>query len=97
MLVKVPGHSTFWDIAGAADHGRDPLPCVDGSVEHNGGLALAGFAPKVNAGDGIPLQRISSRDHLRLARVLGVEVVKELQVLAVLVIRVEPRSIGGTG
>lgn len=97
MLVKTPGNILFWGIAGAAHHGRDPLPRVDGSVEHNGGLALAGLAPEVNAGDSIALQRISSRDHFGLVQVLGMEIIKELQVFAVLVIRVEPRSIGGAG
>jgi hypothetical protein len=66
-------------------------------VEHNSGLALARLAPKVDAGYSIPLQRISSRDHFRLVRVLGMEILKELQVFTVLVIRVEPRSIGGAG
>ena len=66
-------------------------------MKHNGGFPLAGFAPEVNAGDGISFQRISSRDYLRLVWVLGMEIVEELQVFAVLVVRVEPRSIGGPG
>lgn len=77
------------------DHGSDLLARVDGAVQHNGGLlALAGAAPEVDAGDGVALQRLARRHDLGVAGVLGRQVVDELQVVIVGVVRVEPRRVG---
>lgn len=54
------------------NHGRDPLPCVDRTVEDNGRLdSLAGTSPEVDACDGISVQRLPGRHDFRLRRILS--------------------------
>lgn len=81
----------------ATHHGRDPLPSVDGPVEHNSGLALALAAPEVNASDGIPVERLARSDNLSLVGELALQVVQVLQVVLVAMVRLEPCRVGRSG
>ena len=79
------------------DHGGDPFPSVHRSVNDNGWLgALAGASVKVYPGDGSTLERVSRRHDLGIVRMRGHEVSKELQMVGICMVRVEPRQVRST-
>lgn len=58
----VIGHEVICDIL--VDHGRDPLPRMDGAVEDDGGLdTFARAAPEMDARDGPSVEGIPRADN----------------------------------
>jgi hypothetical protein len=72
-------------------HGRDPLPCVDVSMNDYSGLrALATTAPDVDACQCSSLNRGTDSENLRLASVTGLQVLEELYMVGIWVVGSEP-------
>lgn len=66
-------------------------------MKDNGRLALAAGSPELDARDGPAVERVAGRDDGRLAGVRRLQVLEELEVVGVAVVRVEPRGVGRPG
>lgn len=77
-------------------HRADPLAGVNGAVENNGGLGALGAAIDVDARDGVALERAARGNDLGVVGVRCHQVLEELQMVGVRVVRVEPSGVGGS-
>ena len=81
-----------------SNHRADPLPGVHRPVNDNGWLAaLPRGTIEMNSGDWPALKRVTDLHNLRVRRMGCLEVVQELQVVGIGVVRVEPRRVCAAG